>query len=191
VIPFVRLCCQCWLDNESKFLGKTSLCPFLGWICFNWERDLHYSNRERSGFFRTRLWVVFQLEGLSLWGERERVWRRAEERRGSESEFGRKRRDLIITHQGLSAGICVWSGTGGKRSSGGLGSVSLEIIVATIKIRLKATTFEFIKFGNDKVYYVDETRCQVGNFRSIKVQKNFTPHLQIKRTCSLCFTNSH
>jgi hypothetical protein len=43
---------------------------------------------------------------------------------------------------------------------------------------VKATTFEFIKFGNDEVYYGDNIRCQVGNFLSIKVQKNFTPHIQ-------------
>lgn len=43
------------------------------------------------------------------------MWRRAEERRGSESGFGRKRRDLIITHQGLSARAFV-SGLAGKEA---------------------------------------------------------------------------
>lgn len=49
---------------------------------------MHFcSKRESKGFERTKVWVVFQLLGLSLWGKRERVWR--EEREEKEDVFVR------------------------------------------------------------------------------------------------------
>lgn len=62
--------------------------------------DLHVSNRERSGFVRTEVWVVFQLVGLSLWGERERVWKR--EKRGRCRGFGT---EVETSHQKLPTSL--------------------------------------------------------------------------------------
>lgn len=60
---------------EAKLFDERPVRVIWAWTCFNWDKDLHRSKKERSGFVWTRVWVVFQLVGLllSLWSERERV----------------------------------------------------------------------------------------------------------------------
>ena len=60
---------------EAKLFDERPVRVIWAWICFNWDKDLHRSKRQRSGFAWTRVWVVFQFVGLllSLWSENERV----------------------------------------------------------------------------------------------------------------------
>ena len=63
--------------------------------------EMHFSRRESKGFERTKLWVVFQLLGLSLWGKRERVW--IEEREeGFDMVFGERSNDLKLREERLT-----------------------------------------------------------------------------------------
>ena len=63
--------------------------------------ELHFSRRESKGLERTKLWVVFQLLGLSLWGKRERVWIETREE-GFDMVFGERSNDLKLREERLT-----------------------------------------------------------------------------------------